>query len=164
MVNPWGYIWSSYGNFGYTCFNNIIIALEQTFPVQINIYVITTFDCLEYFTTQQSSKLILIYVFTCTTNTLYLLHIHLIETKENVVPNYKKQTCSHLPTCDIGNIRFACCTPNQKKSTVNIYWSLSYFAVFGGHVGFFPVDIIYFYKYYYFNITVYPPLIKCRAN
>ena len=47
VVNSWGYIWSSY----------IIVALESTFPDQINIYVITrsTFDCLEHASTQQSS-------------------------------------------------------------------------------------------------------------
>ena len=49
------YIWSSYGNFGYTCFNSSIIALEPTFPGQINIYVIITLECLAHFTTQQSS-------------------------------------------------------------------------------------------------------------
>ena len=58
----------------------------------------------------------------------------------------KKQGCSHL-TCNIGNIKFAYCTSQtKKKSSVNIYWSLSYFAVFGGHAGFSPVDIIYFNK------------------
>ena len=72
----------------------------------------------------------------------------------------KKTDLFTFNNSNIGNIRFACFTSQTKKLSVNIFWSISCFAVFGGHVAFSPVDVIYFYKYYYFQRNCLPTAYK----
>ena len=79
------------------------------------------------------------------TYTIFITHTSNRD-KIKYCPNYKKADMFTFNNSNIANIRFTCCTSQTKKSCLNIYWSLSCFAVFGGHVGFSPVYIIFFYK------------------